>query len=141
MLRRHENGASTFAGKDLFGRVDLRVDRGKLGNDMKIRDALRADNPVRLFARVTDDTEVVPLNSENGTTVGESPVKQKRVLRRHKKAPFENEVLKKSTQSGGRSERSDMTGRVANRTTVGESPRKQKRVLCRHKKAPFENEV
>ena len=100
MLRRHENGASTFAGKDLFGRVDLRVDRGKLGNDMKIGDALRADNPVRLFARVTDDTEVVPLNSENGTTVGESPVKQKRVLRRHKKAPFENEVLKKVPRVG-----------------------------------------
>ena len=61
-LRRHKNGAWTFAGEDLFGRVDLRVDRGKLGNDMKIRDALRADNPVRLFARVTDDTEVIPPN-------------------------------------------------------------------------------
>ena len=33
----------------LLGRVDLRVDHGHFGNHMKIQDARRADNPVRLF--------------------------------------------------------------------------------------------
>ena len=32
----------------LLGRVDLRVDHGQFGNHMKIQDAPRADNPVRL---------------------------------------------------------------------------------------------
>ena len=32
----------------LLGRVDLRVDHGQFENHMKIQDAPRADNPVRL---------------------------------------------------------------------------------------------
>ena len=42
------------------------------------------------------------------------------------KSPVRKRGLKKSTQSGGRSERSDMTGRAANRITVGESPKNRR---------------
>ena len=47
----------------LLGRVDLRVDHGQFGNHMKIQDAPRADNPVRLSRAAPDDTEVVPPKS------------------------------------------------------------------------------